>query len=151
MIDPSIVMSKTRRLEILREYIAARSNATSGPDMRHEDHILKAMKLAVEEFASHANAEIRRIESLSETDIATLEQEARQMRARMERLECENPQLTGLVESLRAELRQKDCLPFMNQMQQVERQQGELPAMFKNDVCSMSHQAHGQYRGEIIS
>jgi TolA-binding protein len=101
MIDPSVVMSKTRRLEILREYVAARSDATSAPDMRYEDHIIKAMKLVVEEFASYANAEIKRIESGHETDIATLEQEARQMRARMERLECENTQLAGLVEAQR--------------------------------------------------
>ena len=57
-----------------------------------------------------------------ETDIATLEQEARQMRARMERLECENTQLTGLVESLRAELRQESSLSFRNQVAGLEAQ-----------------------------
>jgi chromosome segregation ATPase len=61
-----------------------------------------------------------------ETDIATLEQEARQMRARMERLECENTQLTGLIESLRAELRQENCLSFRNQVAELEVQRDEL-------------------------
>jgi TolA-binding protein len=132
MIDASVVMSKTRRLEILREYVAARSDATSAPDMRKEDHILKVMKIAVEEFASHAAAEIKRIESGHETDIATLEQEARQMRARMERLECENAQLTGLVETLRAELKQETCLSFRNQVAALEAQRDGLLAAIES-------------------
>ena len=61
-----------------------------------------------------------------ETDIATLEQEARQMRARMERLECENTQLTGLVESLRAELKQETCLSFRNQVAELEQRCNDL-------------------------
>ena len=56
-IDPNIVMSKTRRLEILRDYVAQRSDATSAPDMRAEAHIIKVMKIAVEEYASHYKAQ----------------------------------------------------------------------------------------------
>ena len=141
MIDPSVVMSKTRRLEILREYVATRSDATSAPDMRYEDHILKVMKLAAEEFASHANAEIKRLEPSHETDIATLEQESRQMRARMERLECENTQLTGLVESLRTELRQETCLSFRNQVAELEAQRDEL-LEFMREIESVKPQTN---------
>ena len=119
MIDASVVMSKTRRLEILGEYVAARSDATSAPDMRYEDHILKVMKIAVEEFASHAAGEIKRIESSHETDIATLEQEARQMRARMERLESENAALVAEVQTER-------CLSFRSQVEALEQRCNDL-------------------------
>ena len=74
-----------------------------------------------------------------ETDIATLEQEARQMRARMERLECENTQLTGLVESLRAELRQENCLSFQNQVVELEAQRDELLSVFQLVIKEMEH------------
>lgn len=54
------------------------------------------------EIGRHIDFAIAALEQSA--DIATLEQESRQMRARMERLECENTQLTGLVETLRAEV-----------------------------------------------
>jgi len=69
-LDPSILMSKARRLEILRDYVASRSTDTTCPDMASEDHILKVMKLAVEEFASHVNVEIARLERELENERA---------------------------------------------------------------------------------
>jgi chromosome segregation ATPase len=76
-----------------------------------------------------------------ETDIATLEQEARQMRARMERLECENTQLTGLLESLRAELRQENCLSFRNQVAELEAQRDDL-LEFMREIESVKPQTN---------
>lgn len=58
-VDPSVVMSKTHRLAILREYKASRSTETTAPDMNAEDHVLKVMKLAVEEYASYYKSQIK--------------------------------------------------------------------------------------------
>ena len=61
-----------------------------------------------------------------ETDIATLEQEARQMRARMERLECENTQLMHLFEASQEALKQETCLSFRNQVAELEQRCNDL-------------------------
>lgn len=61
-----------------------------------------------------------------ETDIATLEQEARQMRARMERLECENAQLMNIFEASQEALKQETCLSFRNQVAELEQRCNDL-------------------------
>jgi len=79
-----------------------------------------------------------------ETDIATLEQEARQMRARMERLESENAALV-------AEVQTEKCLSFRNQVEALEAHRDELLALLRNDAYAISFQTLGQYRSAIIA
>jgi arginine repressor len=76
-----------------------------------------------------------------ETDIATLEQEARQMRARMERLECENTQLMNLFEASQEALKQETCLSFRNQVAELEAQRDEL-LEFMREIESVKPQTN---------
>ena len=88
-----------------------------------------------------------------ETDIATLEQEARQMRARMERLECENAQLMNLFEASQEALRQETCISFRNQVTELEKQRDELLAALEgaaNYIDRLSGDSSG-YRIAIAS
>ena len=50
------------------------------------------------------------------------------MRARMERLECENTQLMNLFEASQEALKQETCLSFRNQVAELEAQRDELLA-----------------------
>jgi len=88
-----------------------------------------------------------------ETDVATLEQEARQMRARMERLECENAQLMNLFEASQEALRQETCISFRNQVTELEKQRDELLAALEgaaNYMDRLSGDSSG-YRIAIAS
>lgn len=93
--------------ELLRKYNGWRRGGEGLQPEPKEIGLNLDFAVEVLEFQHNFLAQIT--DAAAADDIATLEQESRQMRARMERLECENTQLVGLVETLRAEVAAIDC------------------------------------------